>query len=411
MIIGISHQYTNSEIRGKVALCDELVKKYLHLFHSKIPNSSIVILSTCNRTEIYSDRVDPSVIINLWASLIKLNKEQLENEIYILKGTEAIEHLFKVACGLDSIVVGEHQILGQLKLAFTISKKCNTLKKPIYQLFESCFATAKKIRAELIQGSNFSSVAQSAAFFINQLNLKNKKILLVGAGNTIELILHYLNHKDQKSIFIVNRTKAKADDFAKKFNIQSYDWSLLSELIDKSNIIISATASKDPVLTKKLFSTINKKIIIDLAIPSDVDESLKNLDWIQYINIDSFKKDIFIHLSPEQEQYKKEASLIVNEAVNKFLLWFEERRDLNQLISFRTHAEKLSLEIKKQALKKIAKGQDAFSVIDELTHKLTQALLHQPSMALKEIMLKYSSSKSHLKIQYDVIRNPSGENS
>jgi glutamyl-tRNA reductase len=410
MIIGISHQYTNSEIRGKVALTGDMIRSYLDIFNKKAPNCSIVILSTCNRIEIYSDRRDPSLIINLWASLLDLDTQELENEIYILKGTEAIEHLFKVACGLDSIILGEHQILGQLKLAFALSKEFNVLKKPLHQLFESCFTTAKEVRSKVIDGGNFSSVGQSAAFFINSLNLTNKIILLIGAGHTIELVLEHLK-KERGATFILNRTKSRADEVAKKFNIQSFDWSLLPFLVNKVDIIISATSSVEPILKKDLFSTKNPKMIIDLAIPSDVEKSLKESSWVDYINIDSFKKDILIPVSAEQEKYKKQASNIINKAVGDFLLRFEQRKDLNQLISFRTHAENLSLAIKKQALKKIAKGQDPFVVIDELTHKLTQALLHQPSMALKEFMIKYPSSKSHLKIQYDVIRDPSGENS
>ena len=325
-VIGISYRNADLYTRGKYSLSK--VQKLTILKKAQVQGiKEIFISSTCNRTEIYFFADNPSKIIDLLCENSKGDRETLENLGYTLKNTEAINHIFKVGTGLDSQILGDFEIIGQLKNSVNLSKENNLIGNFTERLMNCVIQASKRIKTETKISSGATSMAYAAVQFItNEVdNISNKNVLLIGTGkigrNTCE---NLVKHTENKKITVINRSREKAEILRHKFDVFVKDFSEIYNEIEKADIIVLATGAEEPLIKNNLLKTKRNLLIVDLTIPSNIriDESLKN---IRIVNLDDLAKVTHKTLSERRKQIPK-AQEIIEEIKQEFAQWVYDRR-------------------------------------------------------------------------------------
>ncbi len=325
-VIGISYREADLYTRGKYSLSKEqrltILEKAKNL---KI--KEIFISSTCNRTEIYTIINDPSILINLLCENSNGDLKTFENLGYILKSTEAVNHIFKVGTGLDSQILGDFEIIGQLKSSVNQSKQRNLIGNFMERLMNCVIQTSKRIKTETKISSGATSMAYAAVqFIINEIDdISNKNLLLIGTGkigrNTCE---NLVKHTENKKITVINRSTEKAATLGHKFDVLVKDFSEIYSEIDKADIIVLATGAEEPLIKNSLLKDKRNLLIVDLTIPSNIqiDESLKN---VRIVNLDDLAKVTHNTLS-ERKKHIPKAQEIIDEIKQEFIQWVYDRR-------------------------------------------------------------------------------------
>ena len=325
-VIGISYKNADLHTRGKFNLSRAQKIKILEKA-KKLGISEILINNTCNRTEIYSFAKNPSVLVNLLCEKSNGNHQTFENLGYIFENTEAINHIFKVGTGLDSQILGDFEIIGQLKNSFNLSKDNHLIGSFMERLTNSVIQASKRIKTETKISSDATSVAYAAVqFIINEVDdVSNKNVLLIGTGkigrNTCE---NLVKHTENKKITVINRSKEKAEILGHKFDVLVKDFSEIYSEMEKADIIVLATDADEPLIHNKVLTKQQKLLIIDLTIPSNIqiDSSMKN---VKVVNLDDLSKITHNTLS-ERKRYIPEAKKIIEEIQQEFLQWIHDRR-------------------------------------------------------------------------------------
>ena len=325
-VIGISYKNADLHTRGKFNLSRPQKIKILEKA-KKLGISEILINNTCNRTEIYSFAKNPSLLVNLLCEKSNGNHQTFENLGYIFENTEAINHIFKVGTGLDSQILGDFEIIGQLKNSFNLSKHNRLIGSFMERLTNSVIQASKRIKTETKISSGATSVAYAAVqFIINEVNdVSNKSVLLIGTGkigrNTCE---NLVKHTENKKITVINRSKEKAEILGHKFDVLVKDFSEIYSEMEKADIIVLATDADEPLIHNKVLTKQQKLLIIDLTIPSNIqiDSSMKN---VKVVNLDDLSKITHNTLS-ERKKYIPEAKKIIEEIQQEFLQWIHDRR-------------------------------------------------------------------------------------
>ena len=325
-VIGISYKNADLHTRGKFNLSRPQKIKILEKA-KKLGISEILINNTCNRTEIYSFAKNPSVLVNLLCEKSNGNHQTFENLGYIFENTEAINHIFKVGTGLDSQILGDFEIIGQLKNSFNLSKDNHLIGSFMERLTNSVIQASKRIKTETKISSGATSVAYAAVqFIINEVDdVSNKNVLLIGTGkigrNTCE---NLVKHTENKKITVINRSKEKAEILGHKFDVLVKDFSEIYTEMEKADIIVLATDADEPLIHNKVLTKQQKLLIIDLTIPSNIqiDSSMKN---VKVVNLDDLSKITHNTLS-ERKRYIPEAKKIIEEIQQEFLQWIHDRR-------------------------------------------------------------------------------------
>ena len=325
-VIGISYKEADLYTRGKYSLSREqrltILEKAKNL---KI--KEIFISSTCNRTEIYTIVNDPSILINLLCENSNGDLKTFENLGYVLNNLEAINHIFKVGTGLDSQILGDFEIIGQLKSSVNQSKQRNLIGNFMERLMNCVIQASKRIKTETKISSGATSMAYAAVqFIINEIDdVSNKNLLLIGTGkigrNTCE---NLVKHTENKKITVINRSIEKAATLGHKFDVLVKDFSEIYSEIDKADIIVLATGAQEPLIKNSLLKNKRNLLIVDLTIPSNIqiDESLKN---IRIVNLDDLAKVTHNTLS-ERRKHIPKAQEIIEEIKQEFLQWVYDRR-------------------------------------------------------------------------------------
>ncbi len=325
-VIGISYRNADLYTRGKYSLSK--VQRLAILKKAQVKSiKEIFISSTCNRTEIYSFADNPSTIVDLLCENSRGDRETFENLGYILKNTEAINHIFKVGTGLDSQILGDFEIIGQLKNSVNLSKENNLIGNFMERLMNCVIQASKRIKTETKISSGATSMAYAAVQFItNEVdNVSNKNVLLIGTGkigrNTCE---NLVKHTENKKITVINRSKEKAETLGHKFDVLVKDFSEIYSEIKKADIIVLATGAEEPLIKNNLLKTKRNLLIVDLTIPSNIqiDKSLKN---VRIVNLDDLSKITHNTLS-ERRKYIPKAQKIIEEIKQEFLQWIYDRR-------------------------------------------------------------------------------------
>ena len=370
-------------IRGRFNLEIESSKKLI--LEAKIGGiESIIVNSTCNRVEIYSLCNDYKVIVKLLCKYSSGTELELESHGYILKGDQAINHIFRVGTGLDSQILGDFEIIAQMRQSFKMSNELKAISPYFDRLFSSVMQASKRIKNETKLSSGATSVSFAAVRYIldNVTNLKNKKILLFGVGkigrNTCE---NLVKHTSNKQITLINRTEDTAKKIAGKFKLIVKNISEISKEISKSDILIVATSSSNPTITEKTISLSKNLLILDLSIPKNVDEKLKSNPNIDLLDLDHLSNITDINLD-KRKLYIPDAELIINEIKKDFEGWVETRKYAPTVNALKTKLKQIQNK-KINVLKKKSQNFSEESVVEVGEH-LIQKITNQIASHLKE---------------------------
>ena len=382
-VIGISYKKASASIRGRFNLEIESSKKLI--LEAKIGGiESIIVNSTCNRVEIYSLCNDYKVIVKLLCKYSSGTELELESYGYILKGVQAINHIFRVGTGLDSQILGDFEIIAQMRQSFKMSNELKAISPYFDRLFSSVMQASKRIKNETKLSSGATSVSFAAVRYIldNVTNLKNKKILLFGVGkigrNTCE---NLVKHTSNKQITLINRTEDTAKKIAGKFKLIVKNISEISKEISKSDILIVATSSSNPTITEKTISLSKNLLILDLSIPKNVDEKLKSNPNIDLLDLDHLSNITDINLD-KRKLYIPDAELIINEIKKDFEGWVETRKYAPTVNALKTKLKQIQNK-KINVLKKKSQNFSEESVVEVGEH-LIQKITNQIASHLKE---------------------------
>ncbi len=397
IVIGLNHKTAPVEIREKLAFnsTDSVKQALRQLTHEKGLKES-VILSTCNRVEIYAyddnkENSSEETIKNFISEFHNIDREVFEKYLYIYKDNEAVEHLFKVASSLDSMIVGEPQITGQVKDAFEIALSERATSLILNHLMKRAFFTAKRVRNETRIGENPVSVSYAAVGLIKKVfdDLSKKSILLVGAGEMAELALRHLIGNGLKSVFIANRTFERALELAKEFKGQAVPFENLKEHLAKSDIVICSTGAPHYVITEKLMKEVmvlrkHKPIfLIDISVPRNIEPSCNDIDNVYLYNIDDLQDVVDSNLLERKKEAQK-ALNIIEEEVEKFLQWLNSLESVPVIVSIRNKAEQIRQEeVEKFRAKFKDLPPELLSSVDYLTQSIVNKIMHCPTIALK----------------------------
>lgn len=391
--LGINHNTAPVSIRERLVFpTEKLVDSLQELLHVPAVGEA-AILSTCNRTELYChlEKSSPEVIINWMAAYHQLNPNEFSQYLYSHSNAETIRHMFRVACGLDSMILGEPQILGQMKTAWQTANNAGTLGKHLGKLFQHTFSAAKKVRTDTAIGSSPVSVAFAAVRLAHQIfeDLSQQTALLIGAGETIELTARHLSEHGIGRIIIANRTYDKAHQLAAQFNGYGLALSELPKHLPEADIIVSSTASQLPILGKGIIESALKVrkhkpvFMVDLAVPRDIEPEVSQLDDIYLYTVDDLQNCVEENINNRKEA-AKQAEEIIDIQVEHFMGWLRSQGAITTICDYRESAEQLRNEALSKALQSLNNGLSAEETLKRLAHTLTNKLIHTPSTQIRQ---------------------------
>ena len=387
--LGINHHSAPLAIRERVAFnAEKLHQALADLTHSR-PVSEVAILSTCNRTEIYCTAETPDVVIDWLANYHKVERSEIAPYLYTHGQPEAIRHAFRVASGLDSMVIGEPQILGQMKDAVRVAEESGTLGTQLHKLFQRSFSVAKEVRSTTAIGANIVSMAAAGVHLAERIfeSVAGQRILFIGAGEMIELCAAHFCAQQPKQVTIANRTVERGRALAERYNGTAIRLDELAEHMARHDIVVSCTASPLPIIGLGMVERAVKArrhrpiFMVDLAVPRDIEEEVGELDDVFLYTVDDLALIVESGLESRQAAVV-EAEAIITSRVHDFIGWLEARDTVPVIRSLRDSAERMRRHEIEHAVKQLAKGEPADKVLEHLSHRLTNKLLHAPTQAL-----------------------------
>ena len=411
VLVGINHNTANIEMREKVAFPPEIVESALAEIYALPPIAEVVIVSTCNRTEIYLDfaegdseapagdelsqnrqLVDRQAEIVAWLSKFHgLEVGELEQCSYSHASEDVVRHLMKVSCGLDSMVLGEPQILGQIKSAYAVSKDQEVVAQSLGRAFEEAFSIAKQVRTDTAIGENPVSVAYAAVTLAERIfsDLPSLSVLLIGAGRTIELVVKHFVEKGVSEIVVANRTLDNALEIASRFDAHGVLLSDIPGQLIKADIVVSSTNSQLPLLGKGAVERALKHrkhkpmLLIDLAVPRDIEAEVSEIADAYLYSIDDIS-DVIEDGVKSRADAAAQAESIIERGVEDYRKALRSLNVVSTLRAFRNKADAIREKELERALKALEKGESAEAVVSSLARSLTQKLVHSPSVQMKK---------------------------
>ncbi|MGR5187650.1 glutamyl-tRNA reductase [Photobacterium damselae] len=393
LALGINHKTATVDLREKVAFSPEKLTRALQELELHPEVTSGVIVSTCNRTEVYCDisQSGPGVIIDWLTNFHQITAEELMPSLYFYEEQAAARHLMRVACGLDSLVLGEPQILGQVKQSYSDAKDNDAVQGTLEKLFQKTFTVAKRVRTETDIGGNAVSVAFAACTLARQIfeSLHGVSVLLVGAGETIELVARHIVEQGCSSLIVANRTRERAEKFSTEFGAEVIGLEQIPEHLHRADIVISSTASPLPIIGKGMVENALKArrhqpmLLVDIAVPRDIEAEVGELNDAYLYSVD----DLHSIVEKNREQRKVaaiQAEAIVSEESAAFMSWLRSLEAVDSIRQYRYHAEEIKGELLTRSLQAIASGANPEKVLAELSNKLTNKLIHAPTKAMQQ---------------------------
>ncbi len=393
LVTGISHHTAPLQIREKLAFTrDDYAQEVSSL--CALPGvSEAVLVSTCNRSEIYGvTAAGHSDQFQGWlAARSGLDEAAAGQYLYCLADEQAVNHLFRVACGLDSMILGEPQILGQLKDAWSAAREAGGAGKVTDRLFQRAFAASKLVRSSTGINDHPVSVAYIAAVLARRIfgDLTTKKVLLIGAGEMISLCGRHFHQQGVRALLIANRSLERAQSVARPFKAEALALPDIGERIAEADIVITSTASRTPIISESLIRDAlrarrrNPIFMVDLGVPRDIAPEAADLSDVYLYSIDDLRQVADENLSHRQRAAVAAESAIVD-ARREFMRWLHGQRAAEGLRRLRGQAERNGLELAKRALNQIRSGGDTAAIVEQLANTLTHRILHLPSIRLRE---------------------------
>ena len=392
--LGLNHQTAPVSLRERVAFDAAALPAALASLHALPGVSEVALLSTCNRTELYAMVADDGASVREWLATHPDGGFDLHAYLYGHRDLDAVRHLFRVASGLDSLVLGEPQILGQVKEAWAAARTAGTLGGGLDRLFQQAFATAKRARTDTRIGAHPVSVASAAVRLAQNAfaRLDESTALLIGAGETIELAARHLSEGKVKRLLIANRTLAHAQDIASRHGGVALPLAELDRHLAEADLVLSATASRDTVLkTEQVRNALASRrhrpmLLLDLAVPRDIDAGVAQLKDAFLYTIDDLERAVEDNRRSRREA-AAEAEAIVDLQASRFMENASASARHAPLKRLRAHGENARSQALAKARRELAAGVDPQEVLDLLAHTLTNRLLHAPTVALREAAL------------------------
>lgn len=393
LALGINHKTASVEVRETVAFAPAQIELALNEASQVVGVDEIAIISTCNRTELYCSG-DDSQGKNLLAWLSRYHQvdlAELKNSVYLHHDESAVRHIMRVASGLDSLVLGEPQILGQLKTSYVQAQSANTARSELNRLFQQAFTTAKDIRTQTAIGQNPVSVAYAAVSLAQRIfaDLSTSKALLIGAGETVELVARHLMATGLKDIVVANRTLARAELLASQIGAKAIVLEDIPEALADADIVISSTASPLPIVGKGTVERVLKKrkhspiFMVDIAVPRDIEEEVGELADVYLYTVDDLR-DVIDESLKSRESAAQEAEVLIESGTHEFMQRVRELDAVETLKALRHKAESArDIEIQR-AKKMLEKGRDPEEVLFLLARGLTNKFLHKPTVQMKK---------------------------
>lgn len=383
--LGLNHLTAPLAIRERVAFQSERLSDALHdLTHVRSVREA-AILSTCNRTELYFAAEQPQAAADWLAGFHRLPLAEMSPYLYAYPQRDAVRHVFRVAAGLDSMVLGEPQILGQVKEASRRAEEAGTLGTLLHKLFQNTFAVAKEVRSTTAIGANSVSMAAAAVRLSERIfaDLSHQRVLFIGAGEMIELCAAHFAAAHPALIAVANRTEARAQVLASRFGAEVMRLDAIGDVLPRFDIVVSCTAAPLPIVGLGMVERAVKArrhkpmVMVDLAVPRDIEQEIAKLDDVFLYTVDDLAQIVDAGLESRQ-QAVVEAEGIIDARVDGFLHWMQTREAVPTIRALHGHAEALRAVELERARRLLARGDDPEVVLDQLSRALSRKLLHAP---------------------------------
>jgi len=391
--LGINHKTAPVEIRERVVFGPDHLQEALHGLTACPEVQEAAILSTCNRVELYCDVADTnSAAVMDWVRRYHhLDAIPLDDYVYIHPDASAVRHMLRVASGLDSMVLGEPQILGQLKEAYAAASHAGTVGTMLNRLFQHTFAVAKHVRTDTAIGNSPVSVAFAAVSLAKQIfgDLAGNTALLIGAGETIELVARHLKENGIGHIIVANRTVERAQNLATQFKGVAIALPEIPEQLANADIVVSSTASPLPILGKGAVERAIKRrkhrpmFMVDIAVPRDIEPEVGDLPDIYLYSVDDLQEVINENLQSRREA-AKQAEEIIDTQVGHFMAWIQSLDGVSTICAVREKAKCYQDEVLEKARRQLAAGANPEQVLKAVARLLTNKLIHDPSVQIRQ---------------------------
>jgi glutamyl-tRNA reductase len=398
LLVGISHKTAPVELRERLDFQVRGVDRALQSLAARGSTQEAVVLSTCNRAEMYVACDDVAAtrtdLVSFVSEFHAIDRPTVAPHVYDVAGLDAARHLFRVAAGLDSLVVGEPQVFGQVKQAHTIAGEVHTVGPVLNRLFHSSFVVGKRVRTETGLGSGSVSISYAAVALARKIfgDLGGRSIVVVGAGEMGKLTARHMKTQGVQHVTIVSRTMAHAARTAEAIGgAAAVPWEDLDELLGASDIVITATGAAAPILTKGRIEAIMRPrrnrplFIIDIALPRDVEAAAGEIEQVFLYNIDDLQATVRENLARRTSEVTR-AEAIVSEEVEKFAVWLRSRGAIPTVVALRQRFESIRrAELQRLEFKLSALSPDARARVDEVTRLIVEKLLLMPTEQLKSL--------------------------
>ncbi|HEX5277095.1 MAG TPA: glutamyl-tRNA reductase [Fluviicoccus sp.] len=399
--LGINHKTASVDTREKVAFLPETLPQSLQEACAATGMPELAILSTCNRTEFYGYIDNPGQLVNWLQKVRKLSPHELDASLYQFNDAAAVRHLMRVASGLDSMILGEPQIFGQVKTAYQHAQQAGTVGQGLDRVFQQVFAAVKRVRTETAIGANPVSVGFAAVQLARQIfaNLEKTTALLVGAGEMIELVGKHLKEQGVAKIIIANRTLARAEHLAAELgNARAVLLADLHEVLPQADIVISCTGSALPIIGKGMVESALRKrrrqpmFMVDIAVPRDIEPEVDSLNDVYLYTVDDLEEVIAENRRAREDAASEAESLIIA-CTARYEADQRVQAATGLVTAYRTQVEALRQEEVAKAAQMLAKGMSAEEVLERVTRNLANKLMHAPTISLKEAAAERDTDK------------------
>ncbi len=410
-LLGISHKTASVKIRDRVALNEEEQKKAIKAIPEKFSVEGCMVISTCNRTEIYISCEDPKnkiPKIRIWLDEFKETSYFRDDQlIYEMYGTEVVRHYFQVISGMDSLIVGETQICGQVKEGYELAHNLEVTDSMINKLFNFAMQAKKRVRNETFLCDGTVSISFAGVELARKIfsNLKDKEILVIGAGKTAELAAFHFMENEMKKIHVVNRTLKKAQKLAAQYNGKAYGLEELQTILKEVEVVISATSSEDYVITSEIMHTVAKErhhkpiFLIDLAIPRDMDPEIQEIDGVFLYNLDDLNEIVEMNLIKREKEIPKSHKI-----VEEFVLEFQKWNSNNSMASIAGRLKKHLDTLRLNEIDRLKSHfpEDGLTEINLLTESIINKVVRQHIKTLKKNAGDPERYQQHVDLIYNL---------
>ena len=388
-VLGINHHTAPLEVREKIAFPPERQAAALADLSAQAGVAEVVLVSTCNRTEVYCDAADAGAVRAWLLAEAQRAGTSLDALLYLHAGDDAVRHAFRVASGLDSMVLGEPQILGQVKEAVRVAESAGTLGSMLHKLFQQTFAVAKRVRTETSVGAQSTSMASAALKLSQNIfgDLAQTRVLLVGVGEMVELAATYFAAQRPAAIVVANRTLERGEAFAERFSAEAIALADMPGRLPGFDIVVTGTASTEPILLKSHFQQALKArrrkpmFVVDFAVPRDVEPEASELEDLFLYSVDDLGK-IVEEGTEQRKAAATEAESIIASQVGAFRAWQATRAAVPVIVQLRSKAEQYRSAELAKAKARLARGDDVNAVLESLAQGIANKFMHHPTQAL-----------------------------